>query len=112
MTLLVNKYPAKFIEDQFNRMLQKFEIDQTLTINNYQTFRHKVIDSPMETKQRINHGTTLFVHFTYCTNMKPFPKKFHELWHKYFDQSPINDFNPILATRNAKNLQRDLVHTG
>ena len=92
-------------------MLRKFGIDQILTINNYNTFRKKVINSPVEVKQPIDHRTNLFVHFTYCTNMKLFPNKFHDLWHQYFDQSPINDIIPVLGTRNAKNLQRDLVHT-
>lgn len=111
MALLLNKYPPKFIDNQFNRMLRKFGNDQILTIRNYHTFRQKVIDSPIVVKQPIDHRTTLFVHFTYCTNMRLFPKKFHELWFKYFNQSPIDDIIPILGTRNGKNLQTDLVHT-
>ena len=98
MALLLNKYPAKFIDDQFDRMLLKFKIDQTLTISNYLAFRQKVINSPIEVKQPIDYGTTLFVHFTYCTNMKSFPKELHKLWHKYFDDSPVNDIIPTLAT--------------
>ena len=111
MALLLNKYPAKSIHDQYNRMLRKFEIDQILIISNYNTFQQKIINSPVEVNQPIDHRTTLFVHFTYCTSMKLFPKKFHDLWHKCFHQSPINDIFPVLGARNAKNLQRDLVHT-
>ena len=92
-------------------MLLKFKIDQALTIYNYHEFRQKVIDSPVEVNQTINYRTTLFVHFTYCTNMKSFPKEFHKLWDKYFSRSPINDIIPTLATRNAKNLHRELVNT-
>ena len=53
----------------------------------------------------------MFVHFTYCSNMKTFPKKFHTLWDNYFGESPINEVTPILGTRNVDNLQRRLVHT-
>ena len=43
--------------------------------------------------------------------MRTFPHKFHELWDKYFGESPINEIIPILGTRNADNLQQRLVHT-
>ena len=43
--------------------------------------------------------------------MKNFPHKFHNLWLKYFSESPINDITPILGTRNVTNLQQRLVHT-
>jgi len=35
MTLILNKYPGYLIENQFNRLLLKFKIDQALTLNNY-----------------------------------------------------------------------------
>jgi hypothetical protein len=53
----------------------------------------------------------MFVHFTYCTNMQTFPMKFHTLWHKYFEESPINEITPILGTRNVDNLQKRLTST-
>jgi hypothetical protein len=109
--LLVNKYPIKFIDQQFNRVLQKFSINEPLTIYNYDTLRQRVIDTPFDDKIPIDYRKTLFVHFTYCSSMITFPRKFHELWNKYFGQSPINEVNPILGTRNVKNLQRQLVHT-
>ena len=43
--------------------------------------------------------------------MKTFPRNFHTLWNKYFEQSPINEVTPILGTRNVKNLPRQLVRT-
>ena len=51
----------------------------------------------------------MFIHFTYCTNMKSFPSKFHILWNKYFAESPINEIRPVLGTRNVDNLQQRLV---
>ena len=108
--LLVNKYPIKFIDQQFLRLLHKFNINEPLTIGNYDTLRQQVIDTPYDNKVPIDYKKILFVHFTYCSNMTTFPRKFHELWNKYFELSPINEVTPILGTRNAKNLQQRLVY--
>ncbi|CAF1260607.1 unnamed protein product [Rotaria sordida] len=111
IALLLNKYPNKFIDEQFNITLSKLDIIQPLTYNNYTNYRQKVIDSPIKEKVTVDHCKTIFVHFTYCSNMKIFPRKFHTLWNKYFGESPINEVKPILGTRNVNNLQRRLVHT-
>ncbi|CAF1513649.1 unnamed protein product [Adineta ricciae] len=112
MDLLLNKYPVKFIDQQFNRLLQKFNINEPLTNYNYKTLRERVLNTPYEEKvPTINYEKALFVHFTYCSNMTTFPRKFHSLRNKYFEQSPINEVIPILGTRNVNNLQQQLVHT-
>ncbi|CAF1210775.1 unnamed protein product [Rotaria magnacalcarata] len=59
----------------------------------------------------INYEKIMFAHFPYCSSMKLFPEKFHQLWVKYFEGSPINEVMPILGTRNVDNLQRRLVQT-
>ncbi|CAF1432524.1 unnamed protein product [Rotaria sordida] len=104
--LLLNKYPNKFINEQFQYILLKFNIDQFLTVNNYNNYRQKVTDSPIKEKVLIDYEKTMFVHFTYCSNMKTFPGKFHTLWNKYFGESRINEVIPILGTPNVNNLQR------
>ncbi|CAF5111309.1 unnamed protein product [Rotaria sp. Silwood1] len=111
MALMVNKYPNKFIHEQFDHVLLKLNIDQPLTCNNYCNFRQRIIDSPVKEKIPVDYGKTMFVHFTYCSSMKTFPSKFHALWNKYFGESPINEVIPVLGTRNVKNLQRRLMHT-
>ncbi|CAF0808658.1 unnamed protein product [Adineta steineri] len=63
MALLLNQYLIKFIDQQFNCVLEKFNILQPFTSTNY--------------------GQSMFVHFTYCSSMKSFPEKFHQLWNKY-----------------------------
>ena len=65
----------------------------------------------MKGKVPVDYEKTMFVHFTYCSNMRSFPKQFHKLWNKYFGESPINEIVPVLGTRNANNLQRQLMHT-
>jgi hypothetical protein len=52
----------------------------------------------------------IFIHFTYCLNMRQFPNRFHALWNKYFGESPIADVIPILGIKNVNSLQQRLVH--
>ncbi|CAF1095157.1 unnamed protein product [Rotaria magnacalcarata] len=111
MALLLNKYPNKIIDEQFDNVLVKFGINEPLTSINYNRSRQKIIDSPIKEKLSVNYDKSIFVHFTYCSSMKTFPIKFHALWDKYFDKSPINEVIPILGTRNVDNLQRRLIHT-
>lgn len=111
MALLMNHYPIQFIDQQFNHVFYKFSIKQTMTSVNYDKIRQQIINSAIQVKQPIDYGHIMFIHFTYCSNMRTFPQKFHNLWNKYFSESPINDISPILGTRNVKNLQRRLVET-
>ncbi|CAF4751908.1 unnamed protein product [Rotaria sp. Silwood2] len=104
MALLLNQYPGKFIDQQFKKGFLKFQINGPLTKNNYNILRKKVINTLYSDKIPVDHTRTMFIHFTYCTNMKKFPKKFHILWYKYFGESPINEIIPVLGTCNVNNL--------
>ncbi|CAF3309015.1 unnamed protein product, partial [Rotaria sp. Silwood2] len=108
---LLNKYPNKIIEKQFKNVFLKYNIDQPLNFHNYNAYRQKIIDSSKKEKIPINYEKIIFIHFTYCLNMKTFPAKFHNLWDKYFGESPINEVFPILGTRNVDNIQRRLINT-
>ena len=110
MALLLNKYPSNFINVQFDRVLKKISINQPLTNTNYNTARDRIIHTPEKERTPIDYGRKMFVHFTYCSNMKNFPTKFHTLWNEHFNESPINEIRPILGTRNMNNLQQHLVH--
>ncbi|CAF1368869.1 unnamed protein product [Rotaria sordida] len=110
MALLFNRYPNKIIEQQFNNVLLRFNIDQPLTVINYDKYRRNVLDSPYTERIEIDYDKVMFIHFTYCSSMKGFPLKFHTIWNKYFGESPINEIRPILGTRNVKNLQRRLTN--
>ena len=111
MTLLLNQYPSQFIDQQFNHVFYKYNIKQQMNIIHYHNIRQQIINSPLQVKEPIDYGHKMFIHFTYCSNMRNFPQKFHNLWLKYFSESPINDITPILGTRNSNNLQQRLVHT-
>ncbi|CAF3994804.1 unnamed protein product [Rotaria magnacalcarata] len=110
MALLLNKYPGKFIDNQFNRVLKKCNITQSLTSNNYNTIRKNIIYNIIEEEKiPTDHYRTMFIHFTYCLNIRTLPTKFHTLWNKYFSESPINEIIPVIGTRNVQNLQKQLV---
>lgn len=105
IALLLNKYRNKVTEKQFNKLMSNFKIHQPLTQVDYRKYRQQIIDTAYKEKSPIDYDRKLFIHFTYCSNMKVFPIKFHTLWGKYFNESPINEVTPVLGTRNANNLQ-------
>ncbi|CAF4978325.1 unnamed protein product [Rotaria sp. Silwood1] len=103
MAFLLNKYPNEFIDKQFDRVFQKHNLIQPVAANDYKIIREKLMYSQKNENIQIDYRRTLFVHFTYCLNMKTFLTKFHALWNKYFTESPINEIKPVLGTRNHKN---------
>ena len=111
MALLLNKYPGILINEQYERLLLKFNVQQTINIRNYDDIRERIINTPIKEKIPIDYTQNIFIHFTYCSNMKKFPSLFHSLWQKYFLTSPIAELTPVLGTRNVNNLHRQLVHT-
>ena len=106
MALLLNKYPETLIQKQFELVFHKLNINLPVKITNYQTIRSLVLTTPPREKLPHDYEEHLFIHFTYCANMKTFPVRFHPLWTNYFNSSPINDITPVLGTRNVLNLQR------
>jgi hypothetical protein len=113
VALLLNGYPNTLIHEQFDRALQPFRTGEheQIHIQNYDRIRQKVISSPPKEKTDVNYETNVFVHFTYCSNMRTFPVRFLALWEKYFQQSPINEVIPVLGTRNVHNLQLKLANS-
>ena len=108
MSLLLNKYPNDLIEKQFIAVLEKFNISVQITSLNYGPVRTRIHSQPDRIRSPVDYAKNLFVHFTYCSNMRTFPIRFHTLWHKYFNESPIHEIRPILGTRNVKNLHLQL----
>jgi hypothetical protein len=111
MALLLNKYPEILIQQQFNLVLKKLNIIQQISSYNYDSIRSMIISVPFQDKTTLDYENNLFIHLTYCSNMRTFPARFHSLWQKYFSTSPISDIRPILGTRNVNNLQLRLVNT-
>ena len=110
MALLLNRYPGNFINEQFNRVWTKLNFkSEQINTHNYDQIRQQVKRLPIKEKTTVDYDKHIFVHFTYCSSMQLFPRRFHELWKQYFIGSPIADVAPIFGTRNVDNLQRQLV---
>ena len=109
MAFLLNRYPGNFIDEQFKRVWTKVNTNEDINAHNYIQIRQQIMDLPVKEKIAIEYDTHMFVHFTYCSSMRSFPRRFHELWKRYFSNSPLTDVAPILGTRNVDNLQRQLV---
>ena len=80
-------------------------IKNKLTVENYIENRLQVIMTSYKERTSVDYENNLFIHFTYCRNMRTFPTRFNALWNKYFANSPINHVHPVLGTRNTENLQ-------
>ncbi|CAF2120461.1 unnamed protein product [Rotaria magnacalcarata] len=99
----------RYIDDMFiiinwpERHLNK-QIDQWNTLDS-----NIQLKAQAEAKIPTGHYRTMFIHFTYCLNIRTLPKKLHTLWNKYFSESPINEIIPVIGTRNVQNLQKQLV---
>ncbi|CAF1661361.1 unnamed protein product, partial [Rotaria magnacalcarata] len=50
MAWLLNKYPGEFLERQFNRVFQKYDINQPISNKNYSTLREKIIYADNKSK--------------------------------------------------------------
>jgi hypothetical protein len=110
MSLLLNKYPDSIIEEQFINLFKKFNTKIPLSITDYNQIRSTIISQPNKERLSVDYENNIFIHFTFCSAMRNFPVQFHHLWNKYFANSPINDIQPILGTRNVNNLQQELVY--
>ncbi|CAF4004891.1 unnamed protein product [Rotaria sordida] len=74
VALLLNKYPNKILEQQFNNVLKKFNIDQPLTVTNYDKYRqNKLMNIDVKnypsTKRRVipcRPSITIILRICFC----------------------------------------------
>ncbi|CAF4499494.1 unnamed protein product, partial [Rotaria socialis] len=90
------------------RDLMKFDVPEPIHSHEYEKIRSTIISRQYQSQQPIDYENNIFIHFTFCSSMRQFPKEFHNLWQKYFNSTPITDIQPILGTRNVHNLQQEL----
>ena len=76
IALLLNKYPSKFIQEQFDQVSKKFQVNQQISSQNYDEIRQAIIAHPYETKSNVDYEKNIFIHFTYCSSMRSFPVRF------------------------------------
>lgn len=109
MSLLLNKYLDKAIQEQIDNMFKKINTKEPIHANSYNNVRSIIISNPYKPRQSVDCANNISIHFTFCSSMTNFSIHYHYLWDKYFSNSHINDSTPMLGTRNVQNLQRESV---
>ena len=75
IALLLNKYPNKLIDQQCNKVLSKFNINELLSIHNYDKIRTKTVNAPVKEKIPINYDKKNVCTFYILFECENIPKK-------------------------------------
>ncbi|CAF4449823.1 unnamed protein product, partial [Rotaria magnacalcarata] len=114
ITLLLNKYPPRFIDKHIGRFFQDLTgitTSETLLGNDHSKFRELVLDTTWNKKEKrqINFGTDILLHFTYAPSLANFGTHFHQIWQEIFEGTPLDDIPVIYANRLTDSLKHILV---
>jgi hypothetical protein len=115
ITLLLNKYPPKFIDQHFQRFFETLtgQRDKKLILSErHSEFRDKVLEVEWNKKEKpgINFNKDILLHFTYTPKLALFGSRFHQIWQEIFVDTPLRDISVIFAHRLTDNLKSILVH--
>ena len=115
ITLLLNKYPPKFIDRHYQRFFQTLtgEREPKLLLSvRHSEFRDQVLDIGWNKKEKpgINFNKDIMLHFTYTPSLARFGSRFHQIWQEIFEDTPLSDIPVIFAHRLTDNLKNILVH--
>lgn len=112
MALLLNGYPLKVIQEQY----QKAFTDMKCTWPdkyNYKIIRQLFLTHFFSKKRKklreIEFDTDLIFHFSYCKGMETFAAQFHKIWDELFSHCALSSIRPIIGYRNCDSLQQKLV---
>jgi hypothetical protein len=110
MSLLLNKYPIRFILKQFERVTQTFQC-AVPNRKNYSSIRRVFLHTAdnITKKAKIDFEVNILCHFSYCKGMNDFPTRFHKLWNDCFSDTAICNMIPIVGSKKLDNLQDYLV---
>jgi len=114
ITLLLNKYPPRFIGKHMGRFfhdLTKIRTSEILLSKDHSKFRELVLDTSWNKKEKrkINFSTDILLHFTYAPSLVNFGSHFHQIWQEIFEGTPLDDIPVIYANRLTDSLKRILV---
>jgi hypothetical protein len=116
MSLLLNKYPIKFIRQQFERVPQTFQC-AVPTGKNYSIIRKIFLDAANNNvkndknvrKAKIDFEVNILCHFSYCKGMHDFSTRFHKLWNDCFSDTAIYNMKPTGGSKRLNNLKDYLI---
>ena len=114
ITLLLNKYPPRFVDNQLGRFLQDVTGQQTLDLllgENHTVYREKVLEPTWNEKEKrnIEFGRDILLHFTYAPPLAHFGSRFHQIWQEMFENTPLDDTPVMYANRLSDSLKHLLI---
>ncbi|CAM4793987.1 unnamed protein product [Rotaria magnacalcarata] len=114
ITLLLNKYPPKFIDKHVGRFFHDLtgnDTSEVLLGKDHQKYRQRVLDRAWNKKEKrkINFRTDVLLHFTYTPSLINFGSHFHHIWQEIFEGTPLDDIPVIYANRLTDSLKHILV---
>jgi hypothetical protein len=114
ITLLLNKYPPKFIDKQLQRFFETLTGQKTPEIllgEDHSKFRERVLDLHWNKKpqRKIDFEKDILCHFTYSPSLAGFGSHFHQIWQEIFEGTPLDDIPVIYANRLTDSLRHLLV---
>jgi len=114
ITLLLNKYPPRFIDKHMGRFfhdLTKIRTSEILLSKDHSKFRELVLDTSWNKKEKrkIDFSTDILLHFSYAPSLVNFGSHFHQIWQEIFEGTPLDDIPVIYANRLTDSLKHILV---
>jgi len=114
ITLLLNKYPPRFIDRHIGRFFQdltKTQTSEILLSKDHSKFRELVLDTSWNKKEKrkIDFGKDVLLHFSYAPSLVNFGSHFHQIWQEIFEGTPLDDIPVIYANRLTDSLKHILV---
>jgi len=113
ITLILNKYPPAFIDQQLKRFYKDLSGEETaarLLSDDHEKYRKKTLENEMnKNKKAIDFSSSIILHFAYTPELARFGQNFHEIWSEFFEETPLNDTKAIYAYQNTENLKQLLV---
>ena len=115
ITLLLNKYPPRFIDKHIGRFCQDLTREKTserLLGKDHLKFRELALNVVWNKREkgRIDFNTDILLHFTYTPSLAHFGSHFHQIWREIFEGTPLDDISVMYANRLTDSLKYLLVH--
>ena len=115
ITLLLNKYPPRFIDKHIGHFCQDLTGEKTserLLDKDHWKFTELTLNVAWNKKEkrRIDFNTDILLHFTHTPSLAHFGSHFHQIWQEIFEGTPLDDIQVMYANRLTDTLKYLLVH--
>lgn len=114
ITLLLNKYPPRFIDKQMERFFEdvtKQRTSDSLLGERHSIYRERILEPEWNKKEKrkVEFDRDILLHFTYAPSLAHFGSRFHQIWQEIFEDTPLEDIPVMYANRMSDSLRHLLV---